>query len=290
MVQNSSLAELAEKIATYRKLLDKDPHSTIFVPLCETYRRLGRLDEAVAVASRGIRDNPSFPAGYVALGRVRYQQGALEQAGAEFEKALILDKDQPAALIGLARVRFRQKDWEEARKLLEHVNRLAPENAAVSRLLARLEPQRAMSGGGQLAAGEEPPDTDAADGEEEAPAPEPIATVTIAEIYIRQGFPEKALKVYRDLSRDNPRDERLRRKLIDLKQEIEASMSPLAVEPIPRGPLMEMPEVATKAHAMPGTELPESVAALEPLPENPLVDILTRWLDAISRRRTAHVR
>src|SRR5690606_1683688 len=49
---------------------------------------------------------------------------------------------------------------------------------------------------------------------------EPITTATIAEIYIRQGFLRRALKVYRDLLRADPRNEVVRQKLLALKERI----------------------------------------------------------------------
>lgn len=50
---------------------------------------------------------------------------------------------------------------------------------------------------------------------------DPLATATIAELYIEQGFMKKALKIYRDLLDANPGSEDLRQRMVDLKHRID---------------------------------------------------------------------
>lgn len=50
---------------------------------------------------------------------------------------------------------------------------------------------------------------------------DPLATATIAELYVSQGFLKKALKIYRDLSDANPENEELRTRLVELKLRID---------------------------------------------------------------------
>ena len=61
---------------------------------------------------------------------------------------------------------------------------------------------------------EEPMATDAS-------GSDPLATATIAELYIEQGFMKKALKIYRDLLDANPDNEELRQRIVDLKHRID---------------------------------------------------------------------
>ena len=53
----------------------------------------------------------------------------------------------------------------------------------------------------------------------------PIATATIADIYIRQGFPEKALKVYGDLLQSEPNNHDVRMRYEALRRDIEGSQA-----------------------------------------------------------------
>lgn len=292
MAQNFSSAGFPEKISIYTELFAKDPHSTIFVPLCEAYRRLGRFDEAIEAANKGIMQNPSFPAGYVALGRTRYQQEQIDQAVDAFEKALLLDKDNLAALKGLAKIRLRQKDWEAARELLDHVISLDPGNLVVMRLLTILEKQATASGTRlKNAFRDEPKRMVLAERVEEEQTSEPIATITIAEIYIRQGFPEKALKVYRDLLRVNPQNDQVRQKLIKLEQQIEEKSQSEGEVFTDHLNFKEATEIETTTfHDIAEIQYPEPAAIVEPPTGNPVISILTHWLDAIARRREVHVR
>jgi hypothetical protein len=52
-----------------------------------------------------------------------------------------------------------------------------------------------------------------------------MATATVAELYIQQGFLKRALKIYRDLVEANPNDEELRTRLIELKHSIDTDES-----------------------------------------------------------------
>jgi len=289
MVQNSSSTE---QLAAYTKLLAKDPRSTIFVPLCEAYRQAGRFDEALVVANRGIMENPSLPAGYVALGRLRYQQGATDQAADEFEKALILDNNNLAALKGLAKVRLQQKDREAARPLLRRILDIDPRNSAAAKLIFLIEQQRPVTDEllSDIALGKTS-DSDQTNGEAEEGAAAPIATVTIAEIYIRQGLPEKALKVYRDLLRVNPHDEQLRQKLIGLNQQLEQEKSTENTENHDYGspPVASDTEVSTLEDPA-ATEDSGSVSAAKSETATPLLEVLTGWMNSINRRRASRVR
>ena len=56
---------------------------------------------------------------------------------------------------------------------------------------------------------------------EPAPAPESasgeLTSATLAELYFKQGFPEKAIEVYRQLVEREPGNDRLRRRLAELQ-------------------------------------------------------------------------
>lgn len=81
--------------------LQQDPSSRVFAPLAESYRRLGRLDEAIEICQRGLEHHPDFHGGRVALAKC------------------YLDKHR----------------YQDAQKELEKVVHLAPENLLAQRLL-----------------------------------------------------------------------------------------------------------------------------------------------------------
>lgn len=337
MPQHATPGSLLGKIAAYTELLAKDPYSTIFVPLSEAYRQMDMLDEAVAVAQQGIMDNPAFAAGYVALGSAFVAQGLEAQAIGEFEKALILNNRHLPALKELAKIKMTRQDSTGARELLEQAKAIKGNDPEVLKLFAAVAPSQPVPTASTPAPSQSPPTPATApsfviDEAQEAAseislagnAVEPIATATLAEIYIRQGLPQKALKVYRDLLKVEPHNDQLRQRLILLKQQIDSQEVPalgdetlLASESAEVGAPAEevvsagMPLQATEFREDSSTnEVSEVVQSVEP--ESPLSvltedsadvdrspatsqversvpEVLSSWLDAIRRRRAAHV-
>lgn len=92
------------EIKKYEDSLAKDPASYCFAPLAELYRRIGLVDDAIAVGQKGVGLHPDYVGGHLALGR------------AYFEKALIA----------------------EARAELEYVTRFTPDNLLAQKLLSQV--------------------------------------------------------------------------------------------------------------------------------------------------------
>lgn len=334
MPQHATPGSLLGKIAAYTELLAKDPYSTIFVPLSEAYRQMEMLDEAVEVAQQGIMDNPAFAAGYVALGKAFVAQGLEDQAIGEFEKSLILDNRHLPALKELAKMKMARQDSAAARELLERAGAVKGNDPEVLKLLAAVEKPPSAPAAPLTAPSLTPPVPAAAPSFliDEAPesaveisgadkAVEPIATATLAEIYIRQGLPQKALKVFRDLLKVEPHNDQLRRKLIQLKQHIDVQEVPAleeetllaaeqdesvsadeevaavqlfstAGEVCGEPPVEEVLQsvetetLLTLSADASGDAVGESAA---PRIERSVPEVLSAWLNAIHRRRAAHV-
>jgi pentatricopeptide repeat protein len=62
---------------------------------------------------------------------------------------------------------------------------------------------------------------------EESPSGE-LTSPTLAELYFKQGFPDKAVEVYRELVEREPDNDRLRRRLAELEDDRSASASAVA--------------------------------------------------------------
>jgi len=282
MASNTSDGSQLGKLAGYIEILAKDPRSTVFVPLAETYRQLGLLDDALEVASRGAQVLPRFSPGYTVLGRIQAQRGDLAAAVTAFEKALLLDPENLTSLKGLAKVRMRRGERTQAEQLLQRATALKPDDSVAQKMLAAL-------GSAPLAAPEPPP---SGDGETETLTAEgdPISTATIAEIYIRQGFFGRAQKVYRDLLQVDPHNEEIRRKLVDLKQRIDSQKAPSVAAEAAAGEVL----AETESPSIPSLPAEAQAAAMppaEPADESSRqLATLTRWLEAISSRRNVHVR
>ena len=90
------------RIEALRRRVEKDPASIAFAQLAEEYRRGGDYEQAIAICREGLARHPGYLSAQVTLGR---------------------------ALIEL-------KQFDEARKELEAVLRVAPDNLAAIRALA----------------------------------------------------------------------------------------------------------------------------------------------------------
>jgi hypothetical protein len=70
--------------------LQQDPTSRVFAPLAESYRRLGRLDEAIEICQKGLEHHPDFHGGRVALAKCYIDKHRHQDAQRELEKVVHL--------------------------------------------------------------------------------------------------------------------------------------------------------------------------------------------------------
>ena len=59
---------------SYLKKYQEDPHSRVFAPLAEAYRKAGLIDEAISIAREGLVVHPDFLGGRVALARALFDK------------------------------------------------------------------------------------------------------------------------------------------------------------------------------------------------------------------------
>lgn len=62
-------------IVKYEKSLEDDPRSRVFAPLAEAYRKVGLIDNAFKVLKKGLRYNPDYLFGYIALAQCYFDRG-----------------------------------------------------------------------------------------------------------------------------------------------------------------------------------------------------------------------
>jgi len=248
---NNLETALKAKVAGYIDILAKDPHSTVFVTLSDAYRQLGQLDDALAVARKGVQGLPWFSPGHVVLGQVLMARGEVGEALGCFNKALTLDGESLAAFKGLAAIYSQKGQVDLARQVLERARQIHPENSSLRHMLSRLPivAQESVA-----------PAESAVPANDEQPVEAPIATTTIAELFVKQGQLAQACQVYRDILLADPANQPVREKLAELEKRMNTA-----------------PEAE-------GADEQDSVAGeTEPLAT------LKRWL-AASRLRREHVR
>ncbi len=250
---------MQQKIEQYRAMLQKDPRSKAFVPLAEIYRKMSLLDDALEVAEQGVQHLPGYSLGFVVLARIQAQRGLLEESIGTFEQALELDGDNVDALKGLAKIQIARDNNRRARDLLVRVLSLRPEDKASRQMLDILGP---------------PPETpEYHDEQKSAEDVDFITTATIADIYIKQGYPRRALQVFSELLASNPSSEPFRKRVKELELQlgeheesaagigtVDASVESAPVETVP--PVVEV--AALEPSSTVSSSFPSTVALETP--------------------------
>jgi tetratricopeptide (TPR) repeat protein len=108
----------------------------------------------------------------------------------------------------------------------------------------------------------------APEGEEPAPAPAApdLSSTTLAELYLSQGIPEKALEVYEQLLEKDPQNERARARLREIKAQAAAPPSEPPAPAVPAPPTPSpVPPIVPDPHAERRLALQRAIARLEGL-------------------------
>ncbi len=213
---NNSDAALQAKIARYVDILAKDPHSTVFVTLSDAYRQLGKLDEAFEIAEKGVQGLPWFSPGHVVLGQVLMARGDASAALGCFNQALTLDGESLAAFKGLAAIYFQKGQVDLARQILERAQQIHPGNSSLRHMMSRLSTvvETPMAAESKLV-----------EDEDEQSPEAPIATTTIAELFVKQGLLSQACQVYRDILQADPANGQVRNKLTELERRMSSGVA-----------------------------------------------------------------
>jgi tetratricopeptide (TPR) repeat protein len=272
-----------EAIQHYEELLARDPGSRAFAQLADAYCQRGRYADAIAVCDRGLQRYPRYVGARMILARALADHGDVARAEAEFRRVLEQIPDNIPAHRALGELLRRQERTPEALTVFEALRDLTPFDREITDLVEVLWGTAVPPPGAPLPAAPLPAEpavpvpvfdlTEVASAsalplgspvgirEAEGPGPAPaLATETLADLYVQQGFVEEARAIYRELVLVHPSREDLRAKLASLEA------SP------PAGPAEEaVPEPALAAVSAP--------AALPPWGHD-LAETLQAWLAA----------
>ena len=224
------------------------PRIPLFARLAEEYLGKGRPMRAQALCEEGCQRFPGYPTGFFVLGRCYEARRMWQQARAAIDQGLQLDPGNLAGLRQLAGVHRRLGEGERALECLERASALDPLGPRLKRELASLAAEvRPRPAAAPAAASAPQP----AEVPIPAPAPAPsvsrfgapgdaeltallrqidrppaagreldaegiddrgpVPTVTLARLYARQGFPDRALEIYRRVLSADPGNQDARR-------------------------------------------------------------------------------
>jgi tetratricopeptide (TPR) repeat protein len=277
---------LIGKIGSYLQIVTKDPSSTAFVPLAEAYRQIGLLDDALEAARFGTERLPHFSPGFSTMGRILGQMGRLDESMSAYARALSIDRQSQAALVGLSRLHLVRGERDLARKILQQAKEFHPDDEKISDMLVALDLPRPWADIKQASkVHEQVSSHESTPGESGAP----IATATLAEIYVKQGLLDKALAVYQGILVQSPENESARKRIMQLQEMLGEDVKPAAEDvQVPEEPLQE-PSPVVAAVEEPVESTPASMEEIpvtqEPKDASPLA-VLQRWLSVIKNGRS----
>ena len=285
MIEHNQQSLLLGKIAAYTEILIKDPSSTIFISLAETYRKMGMFDDARQIISRGLDLHPDVSPAYIVLARLLCQLEDFSGSVVAFEQALELDPENLAALVGYARVQILLGDEVAARELLLRARALSSADPVINKLLLSLPEENAA----------EVSDVKPDQSEEAEDNSSPLVSSTLAELYLVQGLTAKALDLFQRLSALNPDDLLFRRKVKELEAQLDEEnqhgtktsdeIESVLAEPaqvVAADSAVEI-EVPLQQPEEPETEVVASASVNSLSAETPL-STFNRWLSNIQQR------
>lgn len=175
-----------------------------YAPLTEALRLLGDHEGALRIAREGADAFPEHVGIRIALARALADAGLIEEAAEAYREAARLDPGNPEAAAALA-------SPSPAAPASETANRpegRKPQPGDLAEELAHLADLFTPSSDPEWASGEE-----VSDG---------IATLTLAEIYARQGLARKAVEVCETVLHRNPEDAEARSRLEEYRRMLAA--------------------------------------------------------------------
>ena len=204
---------MTPEIEGLRKKLAANPQSLVFVALADALRRAGQLGEAADTCRLGLTHHPKYMSAHVVLGKVLYEKRELDAAAGEFRQVLESDPENLVGHTMLGQVLLLLGDLPSAVAELEAAQALNPDDEALLESLQ--DARRKLAAGapaGESAAIEAAmkdapvaPARPASQAPEQGAVPrDELATVTVAEIYLKQGFFQEAIEIFQKIIAADP--------------------------------------------------------------------------------------
>ena len=131
MATSARLEELKQKF-------NENPRR-YFAPLANEHRKLGDLDQAIALCRQHLPQQPQHVSGHIVLAQALFEAGNVPDSRGTFELALDLDPENLIALRFLGDIARKQGEHLAARQWYERVLDADPRNDEIAQLIRDLE-------------------------------------------------------------------------------------------------------------------------------------------------------
>ena len=210
------------EVEEYSKKLNNNPESLVFVPLAESYRKSGMLDEAIETCVKGLQLHPSYMSARMVLGRAYMEKKMYEEAETEFRKVASADVNNIMAHSLLGQNYMKQAKFADAIKEYQKVLTLNPDDITAQQML-----NKALELARQSAPPKGAPAGSSGGGAVEQDKKKNLSR---AEELSKQGDIENAIRLYRLILEADPENLVVRQRLKDLElRKVKASTLPKTV-------------------------------------------------------------
>ena len=287
-------------IKNFEERLSQTPDSYIFARLSEVYLKVGLVDDALYTARQGVAKYPGYVAGQRSLALACQAKGLLDESSEALEKvttAVPEDKDSQKLL---GRLLSMKGNNTAAVRAFSTVLEFYPDDVECQLELDALERSSSSSldvrQGVELRADEEEigeseellEDAEILEMDEDdyieddlpssaslATHHDPLSTVTLADLYVQQGFIDKALEIYRVILAGDPTNSNVESRIAKLEEALIGIDTPKAL--------------VTSEDLTVGWVFQEEVPAISLPPAQGKADnavsVLEGWLDNIRRMK-----
>ncbi len=217
---------MVERISRYRGILKEDPQSRVYVPLADLLRQHGETEEALVLLENGLVRDPNHKSAMVVLGCTLLQAGRQDHGVKVLQRVLELSPDNFVVLRILAEHFLTVDGFTHAIPLLERLVDFEPDQAEWPKLLN--DARERLMQDQVRPAGDNP--------QESLPvANRSLATMTLVDILVAQGYLDKAQVALERMLEDEPGREDVQQRLAQLKSGDLAPGAPSAgnIEPSP---------------------------------------------------------
>lgn len=237
------------EIKTFEEQLAKSPNSFCFARLSDVYLKVGLVDDALHTARQGVAKHPGYMGGQRALAMACHAKGLDDECLAALKLVTVAMPEDHQAQKLFGRLSAAAGDKDAARRALETVlefvpddleSRIALESIEVSEEAVPpfayadeddeeiIEDLELLEEIDVLEEDSEDFDFEEQEQEQEQeqlPTTEPetearhdpLSTVTLAELYVKQGFIHKALEIYKSILVDDPGNSTVSKRISELE-------------------------------------------------------------------------
>lgn len=135
-------------ILKYQKEFEEKPHSRVFVPLAESYRKVGLVEKAIDFLRQGLEFHPNYVTAHVVLGNCYFDLKQYEKALRILSPLFEKGSENLKLLRLLSKTNYELGNYEDSKKFLKYLLFLNPNDLETTQLLEKIEdrvPERVLT-------------------------------------------------------------------------------------------------------------------------------------------------